>query len=40
MLHVTAMAAVGNDAAHNSPTLRREDVDRFLRDVREFLVRH
>ena len=38
--HVDAMATVGNEAAHNKPGLKGEDVERMLRDVREFLVRH
>jgi hypothetical protein len=38
--HVLAMAAVGNTAAHNKPGLTAQDVERLLRDVREFLVRH
>jgi hypothetical protein len=40
MKHVEAMAAVGNDAAHNNPSLAKEDVARLLRDTREFLTRH
>lgn len=40
MKHVEAMAAVGNDAAHNKATLSSSDVERLLRDVREFLVRY
>jgi hypothetical protein len=39
MFHVTAMAAVGNDAAHNNPALKREDVERLARDVPEFLAK-
>lgn len=39
MLHVTALAAIGNDAAHNAPTLKREDVDRLANSVRDFLAR-
>jgi hypothetical protein len=38
--HVKWMAAVGNDAAHNKPTLTQPDVERLVRDVRDFLVRH
>lgn len=37
---VEAMAAVGNEAAHNTPGLKKEDVGRLLRDVRDFLARH
>ena len=40
MKHVEAMAAIGNDAAHNEPSLSKSDVDRLLRDMREFMVRH
>jgi hypothetical protein len=39
MLHVTSLASLGNDAAHNSPGLKREDVDRLATGVREFLAR-
>jgi hypothetical protein len=38
--HVDSMAAIGNDAAHNKAELRREDVERLLRDVRGFLSNH
>ena len=40
MKHVDSMAAVGNDAAHNKPTLAADDVTRLLRDVRDFLAKH
>jgi hypothetical protein len=36
--HIEAMAAVGNDAAHNKPELTSEAVTRMLRDVREFIA--
>lgn len=39
MHHVTAIAAVGNDAAHNNPSLRKEDVEGFARGLEEFLAR-
>jgi len=39
MKQVEAMAAIGNDAAHNNP-VTPEDVARLLRDVREFLAKH
>jgi len=39
MKYVDAMAAVGNLAAHNKPELKKEDVERLLRDVGDFLVR-
>jgi hypothetical protein len=38
--HVDAMAAIGNTAAHNKPGLTKMDVERLVRDVREFLLRH
>jgi hypothetical protein len=37
---VESMAAVGNDAAHNKDSLKREDVERMIPDVRRFLVQH
>lgn len=40
MKHIEAMAAIGNDAAHNKPELTRDAVDRLLRDVRAFLAQH
>ncbi|HMV17568.1 MAG TPA: hypothetical protein PLN96_08260 [Zoogloea sp.] len=40
MLHVTALAAVGNDAAHNSDSLQKEDVERLMRGTLEFLSRY
>lgn len=40
MKHVDSMAAVGNDAAHNNEELEKTDVERLLRDVREFLAKH
>ncbi len=41
MQQVTALAATGNHCAHNvEPPLGEDDVKRFLRDVREFAVRH
>lgn len=40
MMHVQAMAAVGNDAAHNTPTLKRDDVERMIPDARTFLAQH
>lgn len=39
MHHVTAMAAVGNEAAHNLKA-PKEDVKRMLVDVRRFLAQH
>ncbi len=40
MKHVDAMTAIGNDTAHNASTLKREDVDRLLREVRNLLQQH
>ena len=40
MKHVESLAAVGNNAAHNKPELTQSDVDRLLRDVRDFLLRN
>ena len=37
--HVDSMAAVGNSAAHNAPHLDKQEVERFLRDLPQFLVR-
>jgi hypothetical protein len=36
--HVDAIAAVGNDAAHGE-TVEKPDIERLLRDVRDFLTR-
>lgn len=38
MLHVTAMAAVGNDAAHNAPTLTQNAVTAFADQLIAFLA--
>jgi hypothetical protein len=35
---IEALAAIGNDAAHNAPTLTQADVERLLRELRLFLV--
>jgi hypothetical protein len=40
MKHIESLAAVGNDAAHNIPSLITSDVERLLRDVREILIKH
>ena len=40
MKFVESMAATGNSAAHNKPELASSDVERLLRDVRDFLARH
>jgi hypothetical protein len=39
MQHVTSIAGVGNDCAHNDPKLVREDVERLMNGLRDFLVR-
>jgi hypothetical protein len=38
--HIDAMAAIGNDAAHNKQGVKHEDVSRMLRDVREFITKY
>ena len=40
MLHITAIAAIGNDAAHNKPALKDEDVERLAAGVEDFLARY
>lgn len=40
MKHVDSMTGFGNDAAHNNPDLKAEDIARLLRDVREFLAKN
>jgi len=40
MKHIESLASVGNDAAHNKPTLAESDVTRLLRDVRDILVKY
>ena len=40
MHHVTAMAAVGNDATHDPANVKKEDVERLLRDARSFIALH
>jgi hypothetical protein len=40
MKHLESLGAVGNDAAHNVPSLKVSDVERLLRDVRDVLLRH
>ena len=37
--HVDSIAVVGNDAAHNKPDLKPEDVRRLLDGVQSFLIR-
>jgi hypothetical protein len=39
MQHVTAMAAIGNKAAHEL-VATKEDTKRMLEDVRRFLAQH
>jgi hypothetical protein len=38
--HIEAMAAVGNDGAHNKPELTSDAVARMLRDVHEFIGKY
>jgi hypothetical protein len=38
MLHVTTMGTIGNDAAHNKPELKQDDVKWFLRELGSFLT--
>jgi len=41
MQHVSALAAIGNHCAHNAqPPLDGDRIKTYLRDVREFIVRH
>lgn len=37
MKHIDSLAAVGNDAAHNNPSLNQEDVERLVREVPNIL---
>lgn len=37
--HIDAMAAIGNDAAHNNTNLDRKDVERFKQDLGSFIHR-
>ncbi len=39
MLNVTALASVGNDAAHNNPNLKSEDVQRLKNGLLDFLAK-
>jgi hypothetical protein len=39
MLNITSLAAIGNDAAHNSPDLNPEDVERLMNGTLEFISR-
>lgn len=38
--HIESMAAIGNDAAHAKRELAIADVERLLRDLKDFLGRH
>jgi hypothetical protein len=41
MMHnITAIAAVGNDAAHNNPALKIEDVIRMKENTKDFMIRY
>lgn len=37
MKNIDSLAAVGNDAAHNNPSLKQDDVERFVREVPNIL---
>jgi len=37
MKHIDALAAIGNDAAHNNPSLKEEDVKRLVAEVPNLL---
>jgi hypothetical protein len=37
MKHIDALAAIGNDAAHNNPSLKAEDVERLVTEVPNIL---
>ena len=37
MKQVDSMAAIGNDAAHNNPDLKKDQVERFKNDLLSFL---
>jgi hypothetical protein len=37
MKHIDSLAAVGNDSAHNNPSLKQEDVERLVREVPNIL---
>lgn len=37
--HVDSMTSIGNDAAHNKADLRKEDIERFMKDLEGFLQR-
>jgi hypothetical protein len=38
--HIESMTGVGSDCAHNKGAATKADVERMLRDIREFLIRH
>lgn len=40
MLNVSALAAVGNDAAHNNPNLQLDDVERLMNGTLDFISRY
>ncbi len=40
MKHLTALIDIGNNAAHNKPELKNDDVARFVREVGEFLAKN
>jgi hypothetical protein len=40
MLNMTALASVGNDAAHNKESLKKEDVERLMQGTLHFVSRY
>ena len=40
MLNMTSLASVGNDAAHNKESLKKEDVERLMRGTLDFVSRY
>ncbi len=40
MLFIAALAAVGNDAAHNDSKLKKEDTDRLMKGLQDVLAQH
>ena len=40
MLQVNALAAVGNDAAHNNPELKKDDVKRLMHGTLDFISKY
>ena len=40
MLNMTALASIGNDAAHNKESLKQDDVERLMRGTLDFISRY